>query len=748
VTIHLHHLYGCSPTPLAHYLKAIGILRLVAQQKDHDVRGFWRDQHFCLLTALDDAALESFFLDEYAPTPFVSPWNKGSGFYTENDKGLAPVEASKAARFGPFRRGIEQARPALPTIIAADARVREIKERTKAKELTRRQREALRKDPEYKKELAAAEREFKRLKDALFGPLALAWRGPHRDWMDAAMVLSAEGEPSWPALLGTGGNDGRLDFTNTAMQRLADLFDLSSDRGEATPAAKVLLRTALFGTPSAALSDAAVGQFLPGSAGGANGTTGPGAGSQVNPWDFILMLEGAIAFRGQATRRLGARGDMRAAIPFAVAAQSVGYATRGKEPDSRGEQWMPIWDRPASWQDVRALFGEGRAQLGRSSARRPLDFARAIARLGVARGLTGFVRYGYLERNGQSNLAIPLGQIDVGTHPRARLIDEIGSWLDRLQFDAVDAPARLADSVGVLVDAAFDVLTREAEPARWQSVLVAIDRVQQVQASGTAFKAGPCPPLLGGWLEAADDNSPEWRLAVSLGSAARDYEGKNRRPVDTVRAHTLPLDPKKGWRYATGADKRLVNDPRVVMTGRDPLGDLVALVERRLVEASQRGSRTLPLVAAHGRGATLDDLDRFLDGEVDAERVVALGRALMALDWPRVEPVRIHVRPGGNRPDEAWEALRLCALPFDVDERTIATEPAMFRRLAAGDVSGAAEIALRRLRASGFRPPLATAIADHASARRWAAAFAFPIDHAIAHAMAQRFESPITRETA
>lgn len=746
MTAYLHHLYGCTPTPLAHYLKAIGVLRIVAQQKDPEVRGFWRDQHFCLFTTLDEAALESFFLDEYEPTPFVSPWNKGSGFYTENDKGLAPVEGSKAPRFETFRRGIAEARAQLDAITKTDARVRAIKDRTKAKGMSRQQKEALKDDPDYKKELATAEREFKRLKADLYGPFALAWRGPHRDWMDAAMVLSSDGEPSWPALLGTGGNDGRLDFTNTAMQRLGDLFDFASNNGDATPTARALLKTALFGTPSAALLDAAVGQFLPGSAGGANGTTGPNAESRINPWDFILMLEGAIAFRGQATRKLGAREDMRAAIPFAVAAQSVGYATRGREKDARGEQWMPLWKHAASWRDVSALFGEGRAQLGRSSVRRPLDFARAIARLGVARGLTGFVRYGYLERNGQSNLAVPLGRLEVAAHPRARLIDEIGGWLDRLLREADDAPARLSTSVSVLADVVFDVLTREAEPARWQAVLVAIDDVQRIQASGTGFKVGPCPTLSAGWLDAAADESPEWRLALSLGSAARGY--KDGRPFDSVRAHALPLDPKKGWRYATGADKRIVKDPRVVMTGRAPIGDLIALVERRLIEASQRGDRTLPLVAAYGAGARLNDLARFLEGEVDVERVVALGRALMALNWKHVHLPRARVEPGGSRPDEAWDTLRLCALPFPVDDRTVATEPAMFRRLASGDVSGAVDLALRRLRSSGLRPPLAAVIADPASARRWAAAFAFPIDRAAASTMAERFENPTTTETA
>ena len=215
-----------------------------------------------------------------------------------------------------------------------------------------------------------------------------------------------------------------------------------------------------------------------------------------------------------------------------------------------------------------------------------------------------------------------------------------------------------------------------------------------------------------------------------------------------MRAHALPLDPKKGWRYATGADKRLANDPRVVMKARDPLGDLIALVDRRLVEASQRGSRTLSLVSAYGMGARLDDLSRFLAGEVDVEHIVGLGRALMAIDWEHGRWPHVRVDSYGDRPDEAWEALRLCALPFAIRERTIATDPAMFRRLASGDVPAAVEIAVRRLRASGFRPPLSGAVADSTSARRWAAAFAFPIDRAVASEMANRFENPTATETA
>ena len=59
--IHVHELGGCGPTPLAHYLKALGILRLVAEQADSDVRGWWDGDHFRLATRLTREELEGVF---------------------------------------------------------------------------------------------------------------------------------------------------------------------------------------------------------------------------------------------------------------------------------------------------------------------------------------------------------------------------------------------------------------------------------------------------------------------------------------------------------------------------------------------------------------------------------------------------------------------------------------------------------------------------------------------------------------
>jgi CRISPR-associated protein Csx17 len=472
MTIHLHHLVGCTPTPLSHYLKALGILRLVAEQKDPGARGHWQDEHFCLMTTLDRAALESFFLKEYAPTPFVSPWNRGSGFFHAADGALSNIEGSKASRFDRFRIGIAASRAQLAALSEADANVRALKDSTKAKKgMTHEQRHAARQrkdDPEFKKALAAAERRFKALKADLFTPSLRSWRGDHRRWMDAAVVLPEEGKASWPSLLGTGGADGRLDFTNNAMQRLGDLFDLASPDGSPREGAAELLLQALFGLPSSRLTMAAIGQFFPGQAGGANSTSAPEGGSPINPWDLILTLEGSILFSARATRRLDPSSMSHASAPFAVRSHAAGYATKGRENAERGEQWMPLWSQPTSAPALQAMLAEGRLQLGRQIAYRPIDVARALARLGVARGVTGFVRFGYLERNGQSKIAVPLGRVAVRHRPRGRLIDDIAHWLDQLQRLARDdfAPSRLVILEGVLADSVFNALAHDEDSGR------------------------------------------------------------------------------------------------------------------------------------------------------------------------------------------------------------------------------------------------------------------------------------------
>ena len=105
------------------------------------------------------------------------------------------------------------------------------------------------------------------------------------------------------------------------------------------------MRSALFGTPAPDLMTVSVDQFDPGRAGGANGTQGMDAVPTMNPWDYILMLEGALALSGSPSRRLGAGRD-GASFPFTVDSTPVGYASAGQD-NTRGELWLPLWERPA-----------------------------------------------------------------------------------------------------------------------------------------------------------------------------------------------------------------------------------------------------------------------------------------------------------------------------------------------------------------------------------------------------------------
>jgi CRISPR-associated protein Csx17 len=789
MSLHLHALKGCAPEPLANYLKALGILRLIVEQElDPEARGWWQDEQFYLLTKLTKQELEHFFLYHYAPTPLVSPWIKGSNLLKAYDKCLSQLESSTAKRFERFRMGIADAKRLLNKQREADAVIRAISARTKTNKtfqtqgqrellksseiyrtcierlqakaartdlttsqrdevraatvviegmttevprLTRAEAAALRKSDGYNQLSKAATSRFEELKDGLIPDCQRYWRGGIAEWLSAAVPLDAEARPKANSLLGTGGNDGHLDFANNFTQRLNELFEWRSPDGLPSATTADLLANALWATPTTTLRNISVGQFQPGNAGGANSSTGAMGGRQLNAWDFVLMLEGAILFSTRATRRFDPNSFASAAAPFAVRGHATGYGSSGDE-ECKGEQWLPLWGRPATLGEVRALFGEARLQLGRQVASRPVDAARAISRLGVARGISSFVRYGYLKRNGKSIFAVPLDRISVREAARSRLIDDLGPWMDRLQRIArgKNAPGRLVHAERQLADAVIAALTHDETPGRWQTILLAAAAVEGLQATGCGFGAGPIPLLRPEWIAAAGDEI-EVRLAAALGSAAAEYT-KTRRRRDPVRHHWLPLEP--GARRFRVSEERLAKDPRVVMKGRDAIADCAAVAERRMIESAMKGTRQLPLMAAPGFGAQLSDISALLAGKIDLDRVLNLARAFMAVNWDS-SPSASNERPprGAVLPPEGWLALRLTCLPWPLSpDRKIATEAGLVRRLLAGDSAGAIGAALAHLRSAGIRPPLQGGVTDKNSGRLWAAALVFPIDRGAA----------------
>lgn len=715
IPTHVQRLGGCRPTPLAHYLKALGILRIVAGQSDNSARGWWRDDDFYLSSMLDETALVDFFLHHYSPTPLIAPWNGGSGFYPKDNKlGIDPICNSRDPRFEDYRIAIAEAKQAIG---------------------------GLQEKPSKGEE-----------KNGVIAACRLRLRGPGQRWIDAALALGADGEPAFPAMLGTGGNDGRLDFTSNYMQRLTGLFDLSGDQASPQPHCRALLAASLFGTASCGLDTKAIGQFFPSAAGGPNGSTGFEGGIGVNPWDYVLMLEGAVLFASGLSRRFQVNSLAQAAAPFAVRSSGAGYGSSDQaDVGPRGEQWMPLWNQPATLRELASLLREGKSEINGRPAGRGTDMARSVARMGVARGITQFERYGYIERNGLSNLAVPLGRFIVEPKPNQRLLDSIAVWIDRLRQLATDqlAPASLARAYRSCEQAIFNCARRGGRQD-FLELLIAAGRAEDQFMASPRFcgeRALPIGRLPAAWLPAIAEDSAEFRLGLALAAQSGPLASKSGNAP--LRVHWLPIDAK-GNRFLKG-ENGLAVGPEQCAIGADLTRAAISVMQRRLL-AMNRGlsvdgkSHCLPLrLINHRLGARWQDIAAFLNGETDDARILAIARGLMPIhlrdaqlpprgsaavkraDWSKslfgvlrlslpTDAIRIDPR------DAAPSALLSAREPVPYDVRC---NPAVFHSLVRGDLTNAFSVAYRQLSQAGLRPKMSFATASPQFARRLAAAMIF-----------------------
>ncbi len=710
--IHVHKLYGCRPTPLAHYLKALGILRLVASNADLKARGWWKDDVFYLATVLNRNALEKYLLKDYSPTPLLAPWNGGSGFYPKDNKtGIEGIAGSTAPRFEKYRIAIAQAKSVAAHLAAKPKKGSE--------------------------------------KNQLVSACRMVWRGPALQWLDAAMAIGTDGEPVFPAMLGTGGNDGRLDFTSNFMQRLVDLFDVSSEAGAAKPNTEQLLQTAFWESPNDKLETAAIGQFLPSSAGGPNGSNGFSGSIGVNPWDFVLMLEGAVLFCSGLTRRCQANVLPQAAAPFAVRGSSSGYGSSTKnDVGARGEQWMPIWNRPSMIAEVRSLFREGKSEINGRPAIRGTDLARAVARMGVVRGVNQFERYGYIERNGLSNLAVPLGRFQVCPRSNQRLLDEAAPWIDRLRQIATDrlAPASMLQAYRSCEQAVFNC-AQFSRSRDFLDLLIAMGQAEDQFLQSPKFSADRAQPigkLSPSWLSAIAEDTTDFRLGVALAAQHGPLDpsaNSDRRRWSPIRSHWMPLDAS-GFRFDKG--ERGINiGPEQSAARLDLQRAAIGIMHRRLL-AMNRGATThphssmklVPLQLYHPHlGANWEDVAAFLNYETNDARILAIARAVMAINFAQLQPSEQSTSESAtcDGTKSLFGVLRI-ALPTQIIQMRsgnvyeVRADATIFKRLLAGDVSGAFQLAFRRIANAGLRPKMSLAFGDASLGIRLASAMAFGLN--------------------
>jgi CRISPR-associated protein Csx17 len=687
-------LSGCSPVPLAHYLKALGVLRLVSEQRDPAATGHWHRDQFVLTSSLDRDALIQFFLEDYEPTSVMAPWNGGSGFHPkDNSKAIDSIRQSEVPRLAKYAEAILAAQSALRSMNLGEKPT-----------------------PDQKADLLLVCRNV--LPDSAL------------QWLDAAYVLTEEGA-KYPPLLGTGGNDGRLEFTNNFMQRIMEVMDVST--GEPDAASAQRLAAALFAEPIATpLSKAPVGQFLPGSAGGANATSGFDAASAVNPWDFILMIEGALLFASASVKRMESSDSGALAYPFCVRQAGVGYASASAadESASRAEMWMPIWTKRAvTLQELSAIFSEGRAQVGGRAARNGIDFARAVVGLGVDRGLDEFQRFGFQVRNGLSYFATPLTRIVARKNAGVDLLSDADAWLDRFRRAATKdtAPATAQRALRTLESRIMELCVSHT-PERLLRVFVALGQCQATAARSLKWaKENYLQPLHGLRKEWLKDNwndsrhGPEFRLAASLAS----LNGKFGKDWLTLRCHLEQVDSYIGKDSGSLAYRWGDVTTNNVQWSEAPLPTVLNDIFSRRLILNEDAPRTRSEV-----WASLADIKAFIEGQSDDNLLSDLLWSMSLIDWREKGGIPSHAS-GHVVPPTLYALLKLCFPPVLEKQpegiQQVPAIPAIHKHAAQGNGDQAALLAIRRLRGSGYHPLLRQITIQGDYARRTAAALLFPI---------------------
>lgn len=728
-------LTGCRPEPLAGYLKALGVLRLVAEQKDKSAAGYWRGDHFVLRSSLDADALVAFFENEWRPTPIIAPWNGGSGFTgtedseededgnNDDDNGAQDFDTDSPVswirqctdeRLTAVRAVVERiyAWPDLPpTDLVLSVALAEAREKLadevfargkKGKELSTILDKVSPFETEYKEKLvsevpksvgaaklltkirrwrrAAAKSGFiERTRSTMPDDVVV--------WMDSVVAPSQDlGKVVFSSLLGSGANDGRLDFTKTTFVRLKHAFTSSG-----------LALAALYDVTSLSPSRGSLGMFAPSRA---NST------AATNPWDWLLALEGSLMFAGASTKRLGTSEHQGGSFPFQVARMNTASLAAGE--DGRDELWLPLWTKPATHRETQRLFAEGRARVDEREAVTGLDFARAVSTLGVSRGIDGFLRVAMTARNGKAHYATNEGRYDVRDIPQVRLLDEVDSWFSRLRRAAQDkrAPTRVARATRALENAFFAV-TRNFDASE---ALLALGDVERALGDALAFtkkEVGLQPitqRLSEGWSALVGD-SVEARLGVCLGQRLG------------FRRRLLPIDVDKPSQWGRA------DDAGFVFSERPLIENLHALLQRDDIEAQQRAVKSPDDKENIKAFCHLSDIARFIDGDVDDVAIERWARATSLLS----KPPRFDDHDDAIGVPATFAVLRLVHSGSLDDKTQLKRTSTMLARACAGDSVGATTAALQRLSAVGRALPVSALVESSQRTRRITAALVFPL---------------------
>lgn len=689
---------GCRTTPLLSYLQGLGVLRLLHEQCDPEITAYWNGPALYIKGDLTRETITRFFVEDYKPTPILSPWNGGGGFRTlKHEKGeqaVAQIESGDDSRLAAFQTAIREARQ----VWAMGRRNGWLKEEWEQKAGGKKKYILKIDKPTF---LAACR--------AVFPDEAI-------DWLDASVVLTDAKKPQFPLLLGTGGNLGRLDLATTYMESLSVVLAPEQNNRNTE-----LLAHALFGTGHPKLDSKAASQYSPAAAGTMNSSAFGPAKSVTNLWSLVLGMEGALLFSSGVARRFSGSQGL-ATTPFTVSGNPAGYSAAEGE-TVKGEFWAPLWQRPMTVPELRRVIAEGRLSWRGKQAASGLDAAKALGTLGADRGLSRFERYVIAVRFGQTPLAAPVGSFVVGRQPadRVSLLRAPDPWVDRVRKQKLP---HAAGSAMRRVDAAqLEVTQNPNSPVHLQGFLIELAALEWLVSRNPQLAetiGRPIPPLdYKRWGPELDDGTVEWRLAVTL-ATQKDSLSPNSSLADrAVGATSVLLRPVRiaeRYRKFYEWDNRAISRPYGSVTNR-----LVAVLVNRAVMCADRAPTTGVLTVGTGGMVAFDyasrvravDVADFLTCRVDDHRLNRLISAAALMDGPP------QIDPPENHRLVVTDPARAVLAPFyhshavttpATDESPEGQKVLLLpgrswpQRLHAGQTSAVFREALVRLRTAGFKP--------------------------------------------
>jgi CRISPR-associated protein Csx17 len=338
---------------------------------------------------------------------------------------------------------------------------------------------------------------------------------------------------------------------------------------------------------------------------------------------------------------------------------------------------------------------------------------RAIASLGVDRGIVAFQRHVIVDRLGQNPLAIPTDRIIVTERGSVRLLPRMDPWLDSLQR------ATLPNQIGIRVRALEQALYRQAVSGTdtdLVEVFAALGLAHEAVSRSGVVRGSVAPLVLGSGSALARvfmrpaEHDRELRIALAL-ATAHDEVGGLARTLGGLRPLLSPVRTHPAGR-------------RVIWTERPILAPLTAGLLPALAEAARRrafpgavpdpvneetpGMRGVRIAFTGGLRIRTADLRALIHGSVDDQRISALLAGLLTVDWQGLYGYRMAGDPG---PDPALDLL----LPFAASRgMTIHTDEGQQKllvrpssdwpiKLAAGHAVDVLDDAARRLRIGGLR---------------------------------------------